>query len=277
MDPAVRPADPGAEATRRYDGDTFILVTRWSTPTGVAEVRDFLVVPPHGHESDDRVDLVRRIVGVSGEVTFAQELRLRFDYARALPWLRQTGDADAPELTAIAGPDAVLLRGARVDATDHVHRGEITVTAGETRDLVLTWHPSHRPAPAPLNVADAVARTERWWAQWAARIRVEGPHRDVVVRSLLTLRALTHHDTGGIIAAPTTSLPEQFGGGRNWDYRYVWLRDASLTIDVLLAQGFQHVVQHWRQWLRYPRRPRPWLGRAGRNGGALGAYPCASA
>lgn len=245
----LRPAESGAEAARRYDGDTFILVTRWSTPTGVAEVRDFLVVPPHGHEADERVDLVRRIVGVSGDVTFTQDLRLRFDYARALPWLRQTGDADAPELTAIAGPDAVLLRGARVDAADHVHRGEITVTAGETRDLVLTWHPSHRPAPAPLVVAEAVARTEQWWAQWAAHIRVEGPHRDVVVRSLLTLRALTHHDTGGIIAAPTTSLPEQFGGERNWDYRYVWLRDASLTIEVLLAHGFQHVVQHWQHWL----------------------------
>ncbi|MBN9178317.1 MAG: glycoside hydrolase family 15 protein [Microbacterium sp.] len=245
----LRPADPGARAERRYDGDTFTLVTRWTTATGVAEVRDCLIVPPHGHEPDHRVDLVRRIVGVGGVVTFAQELRLRFDYARALPWLRQTGDVDAPELTAIAGPDAVVLRGAQVDASDHVHRGEIAVTAGETRDLVLTWHPSHRPAPAPLDVDDAIAHTEDWWAQWAAHIRVEGPHRDVVVRSLLTLRALTHRDTGGIIAAPTTSLPEQFQGARNWDYRYVWLRDASLTIEVLLAHGFQHVVEHWRLWL----------------------------
>ena len=245
----LRPADPSARSTRRYDGETFTLVTRWETAGGVAEVHDCLPVDPHHLDVVHRVDLIRRVVGISGDVDFDQQVRLRFDYARAVPWVRQTGTADAPEVTAIAGPDAVVLRGAPLTATDHVHRGSLRVTAGEHRDLTLTWHASHRPAPEPLDIEDALERTREWWSAWAERIDVDGPHRDVVVRSLLTLRALTHRDTGGIIAAPTTSLPEQFGGERNWDYRFVWLRDASLTIEVLLAQGFAHVVAHWQRWL----------------------------
>lgn len=246
---ALRPADPDARATRHYDGDTFTLITRWESADGVAEVHDCLPVDPRHLDVVHRVDLVRRVVGISGRVAFEQQVRLRFDYARALPWVRQTGTADAPEVTAIAGPDAVALRGAPLTATDHVHRGTLRVAAGEHRDLTLTWHASHRPVPAPLDVEDALQCTREWWSAWAERIDVHGPHRDVVVRSLLTLRALTHRDTGGIIAAPTTSLPEQFGGERNWDYRFVWLRDASLTIEVLLGQGFAHVVAHWQRWL----------------------------
>ncbi|MBT8796888.1 glycoside hydrolase family 15 protein [Microbacterium flavum] len=245
----LRPTDPAAIATRRYDGDTFTLITRWEANGGVAEVHDCLPVDPRHLDLAHRVDLVRRVVGVSGEVEFAQEVRLRFDYARAVPWVRQTGTTGAPEITAIAGPDAVTIRGAALDADDHVHRGALTVAAGGVRDLVLTWHPSHHQAPAPLEVDDALATTHAWWTRWAARISTHEVHRSRVVRSLLTLRALTHRDTGGIIAAPTTSLPEQFHGSRNWDYRYVWLRDASLTIEVLLAHGFEHVVEHWRRWL----------------------------
>jgi len=237
FDWALRPADPDARATRHYDGDTFTLITLWESADGVAEVHDCLPVDPRHLDVAHRVDLVRRVVGISGRVAFEQQVRLRFDYARALPWVRQTGTADAPEVTAIAGPDAVALRGAPLTATDHVHRGTLSVAAGEHRDLTLTWHASHRPVPAPLDVEDALQCTREWWSAWAERIDVHGPHRDVVVRSLLTLRALTHRDTGGIIAAPTTSLPEQFGGERNWDYRFVWLRDASLTIEVLLGQG----------------------------------------
>jgi len=245
----LRPSDPGATASRRYDGDTFTLLTRWESATGVAEVHDCLVVDTRRHDLDRRVDLVRRVVGVTGSVEFAQSVRLRFDYARAVPWVRQTGTETEPELVAIAGPDAVVLRGAALTAEDHVHRGRFTVDAGETRDLTLTRHPSHRPAPHPIDVGAALLDTGRWWSEWASHIRTHEVHRDEVVRSLLTLRALTHHDTGGIIAAPTTSLPEEFGGERNWDYRYVWLRDASLTIEVLLAHGFAHVVEHWRRWL----------------------------
>lgn len=245
----LRPTDPDATSTRHYDGNTFTLVTRWESASGVAEVRDCLPVDTRHLDLTHRVDLVRRIVGISGEMEFSQELRLRFDYARALPWVRQAGTADEPQLVATAGPDAVVVRGAPLDAEDHVHRGTLAVTAGDVRDLTLTWHPSHRPPPEPLDVDDALIISEEWWRDWADDIRTHDVHRTAVIRSLLTLRALTHRDTGGIIAAPTTSLPEQFGGARNWDYRFVWLRDASLTIEVLLAHGFDHAVEHWRQWL----------------------------
>lgn len=246
---SLRPADPDATCTRRYDGDTFTLVTCWTTRDGIAEVRDCLPVDTQRRDAARRVDLVRRVVGIEGQVRFAQELRLRFDYARALPWVRQREGAHGPELTAIAGPDAVVVRGDRLDADDHVHRGEVTVAAGDVRDLVLTWHPSHRRPPAPLDVDDALAASETWWRTWASHIDTHDVHRPLVVRSLLTLRALTHHDTGGIVAAVTTSLPEQFGGSRNWDYRYVWLRDASLTIGALVAHGFARIAAHWRDWL----------------------------
>ena len=246
----LRPRDPDASAERTYDGDTFTVVTTWRTASGVAEVRDCLPVDTRHLDVVHRTDLVRRITGRSGTVEFTQELRLRFDYARAVPWVVQAGSVDAPELTAVAGPDAVAIRGARLHAHDHVHRGTVTVGAGATRDLTLTWHPSHRRTPAPLDVDEALRATHEWWAQWARRGTTHPVHQAATSRSLLTLRALTHRDTGGIIAAPTTSLPEAFGGGRNWDYRYVWLRDASLTIEVLLAHGYEHVVEHWRGWLQ---------------------------
>ncbi len=245
----VRPADPGARPERRYDGDTFILVTRWETPTGVAEVHDFMPVGRDPGAASDRADLVRRVVGVSGTVAFDVDLRLRFDYARALPWMRQTGSPDAPELTAMAGPDAVLLRGVRLRADGHRHRGGFEVTAGRRVDLTLTWFPSFRPAPEPLAVDRALAETRQWWQSWADRIEHGGLHGPEVVRSLLVLRALTNHDTGGVAAAASTSLPEDFGGVRNWDYRFVWLRDAALTLEALLAHGFLGLAEHWRTWL----------------------------
>lgn len=245
----LRPDDPDAVADRRYDGDTFTLVTRWTTAGGVAEVWDVLPVAPRREDGPDRIDLVRRIVGVSGTVAFTHRIRMRFDYARALPWVRQRGGDGAPELVAIAGPDSLVLRGPRLTATDHVHTATERVAAGEHRDAVLTWHPSYRTAPEALDVDAAFDRTREWWTHWAERIDVAGAHRDQVARSLLVLRALTHRDTGGIIAAATTSLPEQFGGSRNWDYRYVWLRDAALTLQTLIAHGFVRAAGHWRQWL----------------------------
>ncbi|WP_052226664.1 glycoside hydrolase family 15 protein [Microbacterium mangrovi] len=246
---SLRPADPAATATRRYDGDTFLLITRWETATGVAEVHDVMPVDGHRHDVTRRIDVLRRVVGVSGEVVFDHELRVRFDYARALPWMRQTGTHAAPELTAIAGPDALVVRGAAFRADDHRHRGQVIVAAGEQVDISLTWHPSHRKAPEALDADAARAETREWWQDWAARIDHNGPFEASVVRSLLVLRALSHRDTGGIVAAPTTSLPEQFGGARNWDYRYVWLRDAALTLQALLEHGFVGVAHHWREWL----------------------------
>lgn len=240
---SLRPRDPAATARRRYLPDTFILVTHWETASGTAEVHELLPM------SEGRTDVVRRIIGVEGEVVFTTELHIRFDYARALPWVRQVGTAEHPALSAIAGPDAVIVRGAALTASDHVHSADIAVAAGETRDLVLTWHASHETSPEPLDVDDAIVRTRGWWQEWAAPIEYDGPHRDAVVRSLLVLRALTNRDTGGIVAAPTTSLPEQFGGSRNWDYRYVWLRDAALTLESLITHGFLEEAHHWRRWL----------------------------
>lgn len=245
----LRPSDDAASAERRYDGDTFILVTRWETPTGVAEVHDLMPIGPDPQAAIDRTDLVRRVIGISGTVEFEIDLRLRFDYARALPWVRQTGSRKAPELIAMAGPDAVVLRGVRLHAEGHRHHGCVQVAAGQQVDLTLTWFPSFRPTPEPLDVEGALSETREWWQSWADRIEQDGEYRPEVVRSLLVLRALTNHDTGGIAAAATTSLPEDFGGVRNWDYRYVWLRDAALTLEALVAHGFLKLADHWRTWL----------------------------
>jgi len=240
---SLRPVDDSAVPHRHYISDTFILVTRWETAGGVAEVHEFL--PLHA----TRTDVVRRIVGISGHVEFATELRLHFDYSRRLPWVRQVGTPEAPALRATAGPEAVIVRGVRLVAEDHVHRATVTVGVGERRDLVLSWFPSHEHPPKPLDVEEAIAATRSWWQGWASGIEHDGPYRGEVVRSLLVLRALTNKDTGGIVAAATTSLPEQFGGSRNWDYRFVWLRDAALTLEALIAHGFLDEAHDWRRWL----------------------------
>lgn len=244
----LRPTDPDAVVTRRYDDGTFLLITRWTTSGGVTEVHDVLPVDRRRVDVVRRIDLVRRVVGVEGTVEFGQELRFHFDYARAVPWVRQLIGAE-PGLLAVAGPDALIFRGAKLTADDHAHSGTFSIAAGETRDLTLTWHPSHHRAPRALDVDTALAHTRRWWQDWADRIDTHEVQHDLVVRSLLVLRALTHRDTGGIIAAPTTSLPEDFGGERNWDYRFVWLRDAALTLEALIGHGFLRAVEHWRQWL----------------------------
>lgn len=240
---SLRPTDDTAVPHRHYISDTFLLVTRWETASGVAEVQEFLPLHP------TRTDVVRRIVGISGQVEFAAELRLHFDYSRRLPWVRQVGTREEPALRATAGPEAVIVRGLQLVAEDHVHRGTVTLGAGEHRDLVLSWFPSHEHPPRPLDVEDAIAGTRAWWQGWASGIEHDGPYRAEVVRSLLVLRALTNRDTGGIVAAATTSLPEQFGGSRNWDYRFVWLRDAALTLEALIAHGFLDEAHDWRRWL----------------------------
>jgi GH15 family glucan-1,4-alpha-glucosidase len=246
---SVRPSDPDAVATRHYDGDSFVLITRWVTATGVAEVHDLMPMDHRHLDVVRRVDLLRRVVGISGEVEFEQRLVMRFDYARAIPWVRQVGTKSEPAVLAIAGPDAVLVRGAKLKATDHKHSGKVTVTAGRHVDLSLTWFPSHHASPVSLIGHQAIRKTKDWWQRWADRIPAHGSYHDQLVRSLLVLRALSHHDTGGIVAAPTTSLPEEIGGERNWDYRYVWLRDAALTLEALIDHGFLDVAHHWREWL----------------------------
>jgi GH15 family glucan-1,4-alpha-glucosidase len=239
----LAPVDATATSTRSYDGDTMILVTRWTTAEGEVEVIDAM---PMG---DTRADIVRRVRGIRGSVRMRQDLRIRFGYASAIPWVRKDESEHPAALIAVAGPDAIVVRGSSLKATNHSHTGEFPITAGQAVDLSLTWFRSHREPPPPLDVGVALERTREWWTRWARSGEQAGPYRDIVVRSLLILRALTHLQTGGIVAAATTSLPENFGGQRNWDYRYVWLRDASLTISVLLAHGYDDSVDHWRDWL----------------------------
>ncbi|MFD5214352.1 glycoside hydrolase family 15 protein [Microbacterium sp. NPDC058345] len=245
----LRPNDPDATCTRHYDRDTFVLITRWQTADAVAEVHDFMPMDPDPGVMIRRTDLIRRVIGVEGSMTLRQHLSIRFDYSRAMPWVRQTGTPEHPRLVAMAGPDAIAVRGAPVQAADHQHIGEVTVATGETRDLHLTWFPSHHAVPDPLDVDEVLPRTKDWWQSWADRVEHSGPHHEKVVRSLLMLRALTNHETGGIAAAATMALPEEIGGERNWDYRYVWLRDAALTLEALLDHGFLGVAERWREWL----------------------------
>lgn len=238
-----RIAPVGAErcTSRAYLRDTFVLITRWETETGVVEVVDLM---PHG---DRRADLVRRVRGVSGTVRMEQVLRIRFDYADAVPWIRQAPEHDG--LLAVAGPDAVVVRGPHLTADGMAHRATFEVREGEIVDTVLTWYPSHRPPPDAVDVSGCIDETVGWWRTWAESCSDLGRYDAEVRRSLLVLRALTHEDTGGVVAAATTSLPEQDGGVRNWDYRYVWLRDAALTLTALMEHGFQAEATEWRGWL----------------------------
>jgi GH15 family glucan-1,4-alpha-glucosidase len=244
----IAPAGAKIATSRAYRDDTFVLVTRWVTDDGEVEVVDLM---PHG---DRRADVVRQVRGIRGTVAMDQALRIRFDYADAVPWIRQAPEHDGPgdnahALIAVAGPDSVIVRGPRLEPDGMVHRSHFSVSAGETVDIVLTWYPSHREPPAPLSVSRRIRATEKWWRDWAKNVEAGGRYESAVRRSLLVLRALTHEDTGGIVAAATTSLPESFGGPRNWDYRYVWLRDAALTLQALLGHGFVTEAHDWRGWL----------------------------
>ena len=239
----VAPVDPGATSTRSYVDDTFVLVTRWETPGGVAEVVDFM---PMGA---GRAEVVRRVRGVEGTVRLREELAIRFGYADALPWMRQAPEQGGHAVVGVAGPDAVIVRGPALTATNHAHTAEFEVSEGDEVDIVLTWYPSHRNPPGALDVSEQLDDTLAWWREWASAAPVEGEYAAAVRRSLLVLRALTHAEPAGFAAAATTSLPEQFGGARNWDYRYTWIRDASLTLSALMIYGYEAEAGHWRRWL----------------------------
>ena len=244
----LAPKDPVLATSRRYEDSTFVLITRWMTETGEVEVTDFM---PYGNR---RADIIRRVRGIHGTVTMRQEVQLRFDYADTLPWIRQLREARPRQSTqrtllAVAGPEAVIIRGPRLTSEDRRHVSEFTVAAGEVEDIVLTWFPSHRKVPPRVDVDKLLHQTARWWRTWASRAEDPGAYDSYVRRSLLVLRALTHQDTGGIVAAVTTSLPEDLGGVRNWDYRYVWLRDAALTLEALMIHGYEMEAAEWRRWL----------------------------
>jgi GH15 family glucan-1,4-alpha-glucosidase len=233
------------EVTRRYLGDSFVLETTYVSPTGRAVVVECMPM------ADDRADLVRRVEVREGTVTLEHEWVVRFGYGAIKPWVSRVKDPDGnPGIRAIAGPDSLVLRGDRLPrAADHAHRDEITLSAGETLELVVTWTPSWSPVPPRLGVVERIERTRKDWQRWTGRRKHRGSHAQAVDRSLLVLRLLTDEETGGIVAAPTTSLPEDMGGVRNWDYRYCWLRDAALTLEALIEYGYRDEANEWRDWL----------------------------
>ena len=235
-----------ARSTRRYLENSFVLETVHQTDTGAVKVLDLMPV------GDGRADIIRSVQGLRGTVTMTHEWVVRFDYGRVRPWVSHgVGHRlDDDDIRAVAGPDMLILRGSRLPtADDGRHRDEFEVRAGETQTFSTTWFPSYDPVPQPLDIDSRIDETIRRSDDWAERCDYEGPYRDLVVRSLLTLRAMTHSRFGGIVAAPTTSLPEDFGGERNWDYRYCWLRDASLTLQALMTSGFVDEARLWRNWL----------------------------
>ncbi len=240
----VAPSAAEAEVVERnYIDSTFVLQTRWRTDDGEVLVTDFMSI------GDRRANVIRRVEGLSGTVSVRQELEIRFGYGEIVPWVSQEMEDGVPVLLAIAGPEALVLRGPRLRATDHRHEGIFEVSAGDVVDLELVWYPSHRDKPPAPEIDEMLDRTISYWRAWSASCVDDGEYADAVKRSLLVLRALTHEDTGGIVAAPTTSLPEQFGGARNWDYRFCWLRDAALTLEAMMTHGFADEALGWRNWL----------------------------
>ena len=237
----LAPVD-GGTTSRRYLHDTLVLETTWQTETGTARVLDFM--PPRGRAPD----IVRIVEGVSGRVRMRSELTIRFDYGHVLPWVRRVDDARV----AVAGPDALCFRTPAETRGENMHTvSEISVDEGERIPFVLTWFPSHEPVPAAIDPEQALAETESFWREWsdACTVQLPGEWSDLLRRSLIVLKALTYAPTGGIVAAPTTSLPEWVGGVRNWDYRFCWLRDATLTLLALLHGGHAEEAAAWRHWL----------------------------
>jgi GH15 family glucan-1,4-alpha-glucosidase len=237
----IAPQGEDVRITRRYRPNTLILETRFETAEGAATVIDFM--PSRGLNSH----LIRMVAGERGEVAFHSELILRFGYGAVVPWVTRL---DAKTIRAIAGPDMVVLRTpARMRGENFKTVGSFTVTAGETVPFVLSYALSHEQPPEPVDVAERLRETEKYWTDWTGRNQIECPWDDAVRRSLITLKALTYEPTGGVAAAPTTSLPEYIGGERNWDYRFCWLRDATLTLLSLMNAGYYEEAYCWREWL----------------------------
>jgi len=226
---------------RRYRHDTLILESVHETAEGRVRVIDFM--PPRG----DAPDIVRIVEGLHGRVPMRSELVVRFDYGRIVPWVRRVNGGDR---LIVAGPDALYLRTpAEVHGEDMTTVSEFFLEPGQRFSFVLTWFPSHEPPPTPVDAEAALTETEAYWLTWAEGCDQAGDYHEEIHQSLLVLKALTYEPTGGIVAAPTTSLPEWIGGTRNWDYRFCWLRDASLTLLAMLNSGYREEALAWREWL----------------------------
>ena len=237
----IAPASTVYRVARRYRDETLVLETEFRTAEGVARLVDCMP------QRSDHASVVRVVEGVSGRVPMRMDLVIRFDYGWVVPWMQRAGD----HRHGIAGPDSVCL------ATPAQTRGEnfrtiaeFTVGPGDRVPFVLSWHPQFAEGSWGGDAMQATAATAAWWRQWSGRCSYQGPWREAVVRSLITLKALSYEPTGGIVAAATTSLPEQIGGARNWDYRYCWLRDAAFTLDALLRAGYGEEARAWRDWLQ---------------------------
>jgi GH15 family glucan-1,4-alpha-glucosidase len=238
----IAPEGKITKSSRRYQGQTLILQTRFETGEGVVDLIDFM--PPRGEASD----VVRLVRGVEGRVKMRMQLVLRFSFGVDIPWVKQTEDRSA--LLAIAGPDMTVLRTpVETRGEDMTTVADFEVGAGETVPFVLTYGPSHLDPPEAIDPEIALKETEEFWKEWCSRCSYEGEHRELVLRSLITLKALTYAPSGGIVAAPTTSLPEKLGGARNWDYRYCWLRDATFTLLALMNSGYTEEASAWHNWL----------------------------
>jgi GH15 family glucan-1,4-alpha-glucosidase len=237
----IAPAEEVVKRSRRYWDHTLILETRFETANGIVALIDFM--PPRGQASD----VVRLVRGVRGRVKLRMELVIRFGFGADIPWVKRTEEG---ALLAICGPDMTVLRTpVETRGEDMTTVADFEVSEGKTIPFVLTYGPSHLPLPKPIDPAYALRETEEFWTEWCSRCTYEGDNPDLVMRSLITLKALTYGPTGGIVAAPTTSLPEKLGGQRNWDYRFCWLRDATFTLLALMNSGYTDEACAWHNWL----------------------------
>ena len=236
----IAPKGAGLATHRHYRGDTLVLESEFVTDEGTVRIIDCMPIRQRHPE------VVRLVQGVRGKVTMEMQLTIRFGYGQVVPWVRRTDGT----LTAVAGPDALSLwTTAPTEGSDLATASEFTVSEGQTIPFSLAWYPANEAPPRPVDATYAIEDTEQWWEEWASQCTYQGEYREAVVRSLITLKALTYEPTGGIVAAPTTSLPEAIGGGRNWDYRFCWLRDATLTLEALMRGGFYQEAMAWRGWL----------------------------
>ncbi|SCK53082.1 Glucoamylase (glucan-1,4-alpha-glucosidase), GH15 family [Streptomyces sp. WMMB 322] len=233
--------EPPRADRRRYRGDSLVLESEWDTPRGTVRVIDFM--PPREQHAPQ---LVRIVEGVSGRVPMRSALRMRFSYGWVVPWVQQIEG----RTVAVAGPDSVWLdTDAETYGKDLTTYADFTVSPGERVAFTISWQASHKSPPAEPDPESALEATQEFWREWVDHCTYHGPYREAVVRSLITLKALTYAPTGGIVAAPTTSLPECIGGMRNWDYRFTWLRDAAITLSSLLRTGYHDEALAWREWL----------------------------